>query len=332
MYEKEFWLLKFVRKFREVLDYKENQKYKQIFPAFKGDLKYLNIQLVEKWYDEFLDSYELQFYKGFYGDVVEFGYLKLKAYSRDMKKFDRQFIDYQNNQTINEYYLEPLDFDEDGNIDGYDYFYPLQTISLKKEYEKLEITELVTNIIEKEILKHFRSRPSEPSKILHEKFFEKAIELANKCVSEDGEIHPKVSAILIRDNEIIETAFRGELSPGEHAEYTLLKKKIDSKTYDFSNTTLIITLEPCTVRTSTKTPCAEHIKECGINNVIIGLIDPNPDIANKGILYLQNNGVSVSLFPDKYARELIKINKEFWNNELSKYKKNIMTPTKNRTD
>jgi hypothetical protein len=35
--------------------------------------------------------------------------------------------------------------------------------------------------------------------------------------------------ILIQDNEIIETAFRGELSPGEQAEYTLLKKKLIQK-------------------------------------------------------------------------------------------------------
>jgi len=82
------------------------------------------------------------------------------------------------------------------------------------------------------------------------------------------------------------------------------------------------------VRSSTKTPCAEYIKECGINNVIIGLVDPNPDIAGKGIIYLQNNGISVSLFPDKYARELLRINKEFWEIELSEYKKNIMSPTK----
>ena len=190
----------------------------------------------------------------------------------------------------------------------------------------------MSTLSKKEILKYFRSRPTEPNKIVNEEFFEKAIELANKCVSEDGEIRPKVSAILIRNDEIIETAFRGELNPGEHAEYTLLKRKIDTKNFDFTNTTLITTLEPCTVRKSTKTPCAEHIKECGINNVIIGLVDPNPDITNKGILYLQNNSVSISLFPDKYARELIKINKEFWNIELNKYKKNIMSPTKKSMD
>lgn len=328
MYEKEIWLLKFVRKFREVLDYKDNQNYKQLFPAFKSDLPYLNIRLVEVRYDECLDSYEIQFFKGFYGDDVEFGSLNLKAYSSGMERIDREFIDHQNDQIIRDSFFEPLDFDEDGRVVDYDYIYPLQTISLKKEFEKLEIKELITNIIEKEILKYFRSHPSEPNKILNEKLFERAIELANKCFSEDGEIHPKVSAILIRNNEIIETAFRGELSPGEHAEYTLLKRKIDSKNFDFTNTTLITTLEPCTVRTSTKTPCAEHIKECGINNVIIGLIDPNPDITNKGILYLQNNGISVSLFPYKYTEELIKINREFWKKEMGKYKKNIMSSAK----
>ncbi len=332
MYKKEIWLLKFVHKFREILDSEENQKYRQLFPAFRNDLIYLNIKLVEVRYDEFIDSYDLQFFKGFYGDEVEFGSLNLKAYSSDMERIDREFTDHQNDQIIQHSFFEPLDFDEDGRVVDFGFIYPLQTIVLPKEFEKLEIQEFTSNIIEKEILKYFKNRATEPNKIVNEEFYEKAIELANKCVSEDGNVRPKVSAILIRDNKIIVSAFRGEIKSGEHAEYTLLKRKMDSKSFDFTNTTLITTLEPCTVRTSTKTPCAEHIKECGINNVIIGLVDPNPDITGKGILYLQNNGVSVSLFPDKFARELIKINKEFWKIKLNKYNKNIMSPTKKAMD
>lgn len=110
---------------------------------------------------------------------------------------------------------------------------------------------------------------------------EKAIEISRSCVSEEGKITPKVGAVLIKDNEIIETAYRGEIEKGDHAEYTLIEKKYKSK--DFSNTILITTLEPCTKRSTKKTSCAERIVNAGIKNVWIGINDPNYEISGKGI-------------------------------------------------
>ncbi|KKL15624.1 hypothetical protein LCGC14_2503730, partial [marine sediment metagenome] len=101
---------------------------------------------------------------------------------------------------------------------------------------------------------------------------EKSIEISKKCVSEEGRISPKVGAVLIKDNKIEETAYRGEIEEGDHAEYTLLEKKLKSK--DFSDTILITTLEPCTRRSSNKTSCAERIIQAGIKQVWIGINDP----------------------------------------------------------
>lgn len=151
---------------------------------------------------------------------------------------------------------------------------------------------------------------------------EKAITLAMKCKSEDDRPHPKVGAVLIKNNQIICEAYRGEKSPGDHAEYTALIKKCGD--IDLSDATLIATLEPCTSRKHDKKPCSQHIVDKGIKKVIVGIIDPNPEIRGKGILFLQEKNVSVEFFSAEYQEKIREINKEFLNSEMKKYKIDLM--------
>ena len=56
---------------------------------------------------------------------------------------------------------------------------------------------------------------------------------------------------------------------------------------------LYVSLEPCS-HTGKTPPCADLIITSGIKNVIIGCVDPNPKVAGKGILKLQNAGCKIT--------------------------------------
>jgi len=77
------------------------------------------------------------------------------------------------------------------------------------------------------------------------KYMEMAIEIMNHSIQEprQDKVSPKVGAILITNDGKEETAFRGELRHGDHAEFTLLERKNRSNRLDGS--LLFATLEPC---------------------------------------------------------------------------------------
>lgn len=152
-----------------------------------------------------------------------------------------------------------------------------------------------------------------------ESFATGAIEAAGKSVTEGDEPRPKVGATLAKDDLLMGTAFRGELNPGEHAEYTLLEGKLrEAKT---AGSTLYTTLEPCTSRNSPKEPCVEHILNRRISRVVIGMLDPDQSICGKGVQRLRDSGVQVDLFPPRLMAEVEDMNREFIAHQKAKWAK-----------
>jgi pyrimidine deaminase RibD-like protein len=140
-------------------------------------------------------------------------------------------------------------------------------------------------------------------------FMERAIALARQCVSEEGKISPKVGAVVVRDGAVLGEAFRGELAPGDHAEFTLLESKLRDET--LAGATLFTTLEPCTGRNSPKIPCADRLIERRVARVVIGVLDPNDAICGRGERRLLQAGIEIARFDPDLMLQIEELNREF---------------------
>jgi len=145
---------------------------------------------------------------------------------------------------------------------------------------------------------------------VNKKFIEFAIDIARKSKPEpDNRIHPSVGVVVVKNGKIIATGYRGELCAGEHAEYTVLERKLKDK--DLTDSILYTTLEPCTTRNHPKIPCAKWIVKRRINTVVMGILDPNPEIRGKGVLFLRENNILVEHFPAQLQLKIERLNKNF---------------------
>lgn len=139
------------------------------------------------------------------------------------------------------------------------------------------------------------------------------IELARRCQSESGKISPKVGALVVREGKVLASAFRGEILSGEHAEYVLLEKKLKDATV--AGATLFTTLEPCTSRNSPKIPCADRIIERRVKRVVIGSLDPNPEIRGAGELRLRAAGIEIVRYDPDLMSVIEELNREFFRDQ-----------------
>ena len=142
-----------------------------------------------------------------------------------------------------------------------------------------------------------------------------AVELARKSIAEnDGEPHPYVGAVVVKDGKVLATGYRGETGEGRHAEFCALKKiNDDVDNADLSGCTVYTTLEPCSIRKPSKTPCTNRLINGKVARVVYGLADKDETVY--GHSYLSEAGIEIGLFPKDLMQELLALNKE-WSDSL----------------
>jgi len=123
----------------------------------------------------------------------------------------------------------------------------------------------------------------------------RALELSKKAV---GFVNPNplVGAVIVKDNKIIGEGYH-EYFGGPHAEVNAFanakENAFKNAACDVEGATMYVTLEPCAHYGKTP-PCAELIVKKKIAKVVVGMVDPNPLVAGKGIEILRKAGIEVT--------------------------------------
>jgi riboflavin-specific deaminase-like protein len=118
-----------------------------------------------------------------------------------------------------------------------------------------------------------------------------AVELSRRCPPSPSAF--AVGAVVVAaDGTVLAAGYSRETSSHNHAEEAALAK-LDPADPRLPGATLYSSLEPCRVRASRPTPCAELIIEAGLRRVVIAWLEPPVFAAGGGAGLLREAGVSV---------------------------------------
>ena len=111
---------------------------------------------------------------------------------------------------------------------------------------------------------------------------------------------PPVGAVVVRANTVVG---QGATAPpyGPHAEVEALLAAGSAA----QGATLYVSLEPCCVTIHTP-PCTDAIIAAGIKRVVIGTLDPNPQMSGRGQAKLRAVGIETTCLNLEQARELVR--------------------------
>ena len=99
--------------------------------------------------------------------------------------------------------------------------------------------------------------------------------------------NPNVGCILVKNKQIIGGGYHQRAGEG-HAEVNALREAGSEAV----GATAYVTLEPCSHFGRTP-PCANGLIDAGITRVVIAMVDPNPQVAGRGIAKLEQAGILV---------------------------------------
>lgn len=100
--------------------------------------------------------------------------------------------------------------------------------------------------------------------------------------------NPRVGCVIVQGDTVVGEG--AHLKAGEpHAEVYALRVAGEQA----RKATAYVTLEPCSHHGRTP-PCAEALLQAGVKKVIAAMVDPNPQVAGKGLAHLMAQGIEAS--------------------------------------
>jgi diaminohydroxyphosphoribosylaminopyrimidine deaminase / 5-amino-6-(5-phosphoribosylamino)uracil reductase len=123
-----------------------------------------------------------------------------------------------------------------------------------------------------------------PKQRLDELFMLECLALAEKGAGYVSP-NPMVGAVLVKNQKVIARGHHKQFG-GSHAEVNAIRAAGKAA----RGSTLYVNLEPCNFYGKTP-PCTKFIVSAGISEVIVGMRDPNPLVAGKGIQELRRAGI-----------------------------------------
>ncbi len=117
-----------------------------------------------------------------------------------------------------------------------------------------------------------------------EEYMKLALKLARRGSGRTSP-NPMVGAVLVKDNRIIGRGYHRRYG-GNHAEINAL----ENASADPTGATLYVTLEPCCHYGKTP-PCVDAIIRNRIGKVVIGTLDPNPQVNGESVKILNRHGI-----------------------------------------
>lgn len=121
---------------------------------------------------------------------------------------------------------------------------------------------------------------------LDEKFMRMVLSLAMRGTGAVSP-NPRVGAVVVREGQVVGWGYHGRFG-GPHAEVEALRRAGGKA----RGATVYVNLEPCSHFGKTP-PCAPRLVKEGVGRVVIGITDPNPQVAGRGISILEEAGIEV---------------------------------------